>query len=118
MAKELLKGEGKKRTDLHCSNCSKGFVAELDYSIDGNHVVECPHCYHEHCRVIKKGEITSDRWDSRNQRKIEVSKVNVWKSSVIQAQTSTAAAFIRNKWLEKVTREQTDDPVDSSNYLG
>jgi len=98
----LLEGEGVKRTDIHCSNCSKEFVAELDYSIDGNHVILCPHCYHEHCRVIKKGAITSDRWDSRNDR-VDVSKVNVWKSTVIQATTSTAAAFIRDRWLEKVS---------------
>jgi len=39
---------------------------DLDFEIDGNHVLECPECGHEHCRVITDGKITGDRWDSRN----------------------------------------------------
>ena len=90
--------QGKVRTDMHCTNCSKGFIAELDYDIDGNHVVECPYCGHEHCRVINNGDITGERWDSREQR-VDVSKRRVWKHDVLQMKTSTACHFMREKWL-------------------
>lgn len=56
------------RTDMNCTNCSKNFIAQLDMSLDGNHVVECPYCGHEHCRVVKAGKVTGDRWESRQQR--------------------------------------------------
>ena len=55
------------RTDLHCHQCSKSFVAQLDFSVDGNHIIECPYCLHEHCRTIKDGIVTGDRWDSQVQ---------------------------------------------------
>lgn len=90
--------KGVVRTDMHCHNCSKGFVAALDYDIDGNHIVECPHCSHEHCRVIKSGVITEDRWSSREQR-VDVDKRRVWKHNVLQMQTSTASEFMRERWL-------------------
>jgi len=88
------------RTDMYCTNCSKNFVAELDFGIDGDHVVECPHCDHEHCRTITNGEVTGDRWSSRNNRpRIDVSKRRIWKHSVLQMRTSTASSFIRDRWI-------------------
>lgn len=89
------------RTDMNCTNCSKNFVATLDMSLDGNHIVECPYCGHEHCRVIKDGKVTGERWESRGQR-INVSKRLVWKSDAQPVYTSTAAAFIRDSWLNRV----------------
>jgi len=89
------------RTDIHCTECSKNFIAELDFRIDGQHVVECPHCAHEHCRVIKNGIITEERWSSRNGKTIVVNKRKVWKptNEVLQVQTSSAAHFLRERWL-------------------
>ena len=91
-------GDGPVRTDMNCTECSKNFIAELDHSIDGNHIVECPYCCHEHCRVIKDGRITGDRWETRMQR-VDIEKKKVWKHNVLQMQTSTASEFIREKWL-------------------
>lgn len=88
------------RTDMNCTNCSKNFIAQLDLGVDGNHVIECCYCGHEHCRVVKKGRITGDRWESREQR-IDVDKRCVWKSDSQPIQTSTAAAFIRESWLSR-----------------
>jgi len=45
------------RTDVHCHACSKMFIAKIDFQIDGNHIIVCPHCGHEHFRVIQKGVI-------------------------------------------------------------
>lgn len=96
---EQHKHEGLVRTDLYCHNCDKNFIAELDFDIDGNHVIECPHCGHEHCRVIKNGVITGDRWEGRNDSGVKVKKTRVWKHNVLQAKTSSASAFLRHRWL-------------------
>lgn len=89
------------RTDLNCTECHKNFVAQLDFAVDGNHIVECPYCGHEHCRVIKNGVVTGERWETRMQR-VDVAKRCVWKSDSQPIFTSTAAAFIRDAWLNKV----------------
>jgi DNA-directed RNA polymerase subunit RPC12/RpoP len=97
-----LEGGGQQRTEMHCHACNKNFIAELDFDINGDHVVECAHCGHEHCRTIKDGKITEARWDGRNNANaIRVSKNSVWKSNVIAAQTSTVASFIRERWLNR-----------------
>lgn len=88
------------RTDLNCTQCSKSFVAQLDFSVDGNHIIECPYCLHEHCRTIKDGIVTGDRWDSRQQR-VDVKGQSVWKSDSRPITTSTAGAFLREKWIER-----------------
>ena len=89
------------RTDLNCTECHQNFIAQLDMAVDGNHVVECPYCRHEHCRVIEAGVVTGDRWESRVQR-VDVERRHVWKSPTTPAVTSMASAFIREKWLNRV----------------
>ncbi len=98
---DLLKGVGATRTDMHCTSCSKNFTALLDYSLDGNHVVECPWCGHEHCRGIRKGVVTEDRWDHRNGDTHRVSKRSTWRSTGQPIMTSSASAFIRDRWLNR-----------------
>lgn len=102
-----VSGNGPCRTDMNCTNCNKAFVAELDFSISGNHVVECPYCGHEHCRVIKDGVITGDRWESRHQR-VNVDRRSVWKSSVIQATTLTASEYIRSAFMRDLWLNRSD----------
>lgn len=89
------------RTDMNCTECGKNFIAQLDFALDGNHVVECPYCAHEHCRVITNGRVTGDRWESRHQRH-DVDKRCVWKSDSQPAVTTTAASFIRELWLNRL----------------
>ena len=97
-----IEGAGLQRTEMYCHNCSKNFIAELDFNINGNHIIECAHCGHEHCRTIKEGKITSDRWsDHNNVDTIVVNKRSVWKSTVIQAKSSTVSAFLRERWLNR-----------------
>jgi DNA-directed RNA polymerase subunit RPC12/RpoP len=52
------------RTQLYCHACSGYFNVDFDESLNGNHVVNCPKCGHEHYRVIKDGVVTEDRWNS------------------------------------------------------
>lgn len=91
---------GPVRTDLHCTECGQNFIAELDFSIDGNHVVECPFCLHEHWRVIKNGRVTSDRHGS-GPATVRVPRKRVWKHNVLQIKTSSAAMFLRDRWLNR-----------------
>lgn len=52
--------------ELYCHACDRHVQFNLDMDLDGNHVLECPNCGHEHCRVVKEGKITDDRWAQRN----------------------------------------------------
>lgn len=56
------------KQELHCHNCNRYVQFTIDLELNGNHVLNCPNCGHEHCRVVKDGIITADRWDSRNGR--------------------------------------------------
>jgi DNA-directed RNA polymerase subunit RPC12/RpoP len=89
------------RTDISCTNCSKPFIAQIDFAVDGNHVINCPHCNHEHFREIKVGTVTDVRWNSSS-KQIKVSPKCVWKSEKEPIVTSTAAYFIREAWLSKL----------------
>src|SRR5262245_60395257 len=93
---DRLTFDGPTRTDLSCTECSKLFIAELDYSLTGNHIIECPHCGHEHCRVIENGKVTEDRWSTRHgtdKTRDGHRARRVWKIGVLQAQTNSASEF-------------------------
>ena len=89
------------RTDMDCTNCHKKFVAKLDLAVTGNHIIECPYCRHEHCRVIEGGKVTEQRWSSRHQR-IDVDKTSVWKADSLPISTSVVSTFIREAWLSRL----------------
>lgn len=101
----------KEKQELHCHECNKYVQFDLDMSIDGNHVLNCPNCGHEHCRVVRKGVITGDRWDSRNANTINVtystySNISTWTSYNSTSVTGTSSVtydiqaqyFIYNSW--------------------
>jgi len=90
------------RSDMYCHDCGKGFIAQFDLSLDGNHIVECPYCGHEHCRVVKNGKATSDRWDCRNPDHKADSSRCVYKADSRPQYSSTAATFIRQSWISKL----------------
>jgi len=93
------KHTGKVRTDMNCHHCSKGFVAEIDHDVNGKFVIHCPHCDHQHFRAIKDGVMTEERWGSDPGEEARQRCVRVWKHPTLQAKTSTASEFIRNRWL-------------------
>ena len=96
-----VEGGGIQRTEMSCHSCGKQFVAELDFDVDGDYVIECVHCSHEHYRTIQKGKITESRWGSDRRPNDPLRPRSVWKSSVIKAQTSTVAHFLRERWLNR-----------------
>jgi hypothetical protein len=54
------------RQELHCHNCDRYVQFDIDTSLNGRHVLNCPNCGHEHCRIVNNGIISDERWDSRN----------------------------------------------------
>lgn len=76
------------RQELHCHNCNQYVQFDIDLSLNGNHVFECPNCGHEHCRVVKDGIITDDRWDSRNGQTLYINT-----STITYTSTSTYATY-------------------------
>lgn len=90
------------RTDLHCTNCSKGFIAKINMDIDGNHTIVCPYCGHNHYRVITDGQVTGDRWQSSSTMKHTVAETEkLWTNDSLKVQTSTASQFLRDRWLNR-----------------
>jgi len=54
------------RQELYCHNCGRYVQFDIDTSLNGNHVIICPNCKHEHYRIVEDGIITKDRWGSAN----------------------------------------------------
>lgn len=102
---ELLKREGMVRTDLYCHGCEEkglpyNFIATLDFSLNGNHEIECPRCGHIHYRFIRDGVVTEQRYSSGYPTH-KVERKNMWKSDSVPMETSVASSFIRDLWLKR-----------------
>jgi len=52
--------------ELHCHECQQYVQFEIDDGLDGEHILNCPKCNHQHYRVVDKGVVTSTRWGSDN----------------------------------------------------
>jgi hypothetical protein len=60
--------------------------------LEGNHVFNCPNCGHEHCRVVRGGRITEDRWDRRN----GVATYYIPTTTITMTVTSTYTTYSNN----------------------
>jgi hypothetical protein len=94
--------------ELHCHNCDKYVQFSIDTELNGNHVLNCPNCGHEHCRVVKDGIITGDRWDSRNGATHTVTTTTNWTTtstwqtytSITPTTTSTMpSSYLYASWM-------------------
>lgn len=90
----------KRMTEFYCHDCDGYIRVRLDMSLNGNHVVKCPKCGHEHCRVIKNGKVTGDRWDSRNGQTyhIQASSSSYYTTSMYATASSSTAFFLMDSW--------------------
>ena len=77
-------------TELYCHNCSRYIQYELDASINGEHVIICPNCGHEHFRYVENGIVTDRRYGSSN----IITHVTVLSVSSVSSTTSDSAYFI------------------------
>jgi hypothetical protein len=64
--KSFPQKKSEERQEIHCHACDKWVQFIIDVAMDGNHVLNCPNCNHEHCRVVKDGKITDFIRDQRN----------------------------------------------------
>jgi len=46
--------------EIHCNDCNGYFMVNLNLEIEGDYVLVCPNCGHEHPRTIKKGEMVGE----------------------------------------------------------
>jgi hypothetical protein len=93
------------RQELHCHGCNGYVQFDIDVELDGNHVLHCPRCGHEHCRVVRDGVITGIRWDVRHGPTYQVSTGNVtyttastWDSCTDQG-TAQTGNYLYVSWM-------------------
>lgn len=55
-----------RRQEIFCHECGNYVQFALDDELDGEHVLNCPVCRHEHYRYVDQGRITDRRWGSAN----------------------------------------------------
>lgn len=78
--------------EMHCNDCNGYFTVNLNMEIEGDYVLVCPNCGHEHPRTIKKGEMVGDILErmyhtgegkrvSRNNRSASAERIIVPKSA-------------------------------------
>lgn len=99
------------KQELFCHACDKYVQFDVPET-DGNLIVVCPNCKHEHCRVVKDGVITGDRWDSRNGFGNGViiyatgtasTATSFISSYTLTASTISSSMFIAQSWLNTGT---------------
>lgn len=92
------------KQELHCHECDKYVQFEIDVSLNGNHVITCPNCKHEHCRVVKDGIITSERWDQRNAVNFYISAAATTYTTLsitsTTASTTSASLYLSGLWAQ------------------
>ena len=92
------------RSELWCHECGSYVQFTYDDSLNGNHVIKCPKYGHEHCRVIKDGEVTDDRWDSRNGQQGAVFSANYvtvsYKSIELSVANCSSNADLGDAWVQ------------------
>jgi hypothetical protein len=89
---------GKQVSIEPCHACGQDMRFELDLGVNGNHVLNCPKCGHEHCRVVRNGRVTGDRWDSRNGPTIQVTATYYYYSAGSTCSASTGNYILQQAW--------------------
>lgn len=97
------------RQELYCHNCDRYVQFDLDTELEGNHILNCPNCGHEHCRVVHNGQITDQRWASRNSAVYTVATSSITSTNTSTFTTSSAStATTYNSWLNTTSWGGTD----------
>jgi DNA-directed RNA polymerase subunit RPC12/RpoP len=48
--------------EFYCSECAGYVYVKLNTALEGNHIINCPNCGHQHYRFVKEGLITDCRF--------------------------------------------------------
>lgn len=84
-----------RKQELYCHNCNGYVRFELDTEMNGQHVLKCPKCHHEHYRYVEDGQISDRRWGSAN-RPMPVYQVP--SAMVTYSATSATSDFNMYSW--------------------
>lgn len=98
------------RQELHCHDCDRYVQFDIDVELNGNHVLNCPNCGHEHCRVVNDGIISDQRWDSRNGNIVPtyyVSGSATYTTTSIDTMSTGSSSFTNDMWLNTTTASST-----------
>ena len=55
-----------KMQELYCNDCGRYLRFKTKPWKNGKLIIVCDYCRHQHCRYVRNGIITSDRWDVKN----------------------------------------------------
>jgi DNA-directed RNA polymerase subunit RPC12/RpoP len=89
------------RQRIHCHRCNRWVEFDLNTSLNGNHVLDCPNCGHRHCRVVQDGVITGIRW-SRSMR-----------TYIVTANSLIGAAGISSSYLGTLSQSIGSNAANS-----
>lgn len=84
----------KEKQELHCHSCGLYVRFDLDLSVDGNYVLECPNCGHKHYRCVKNGIITDERWERDPSQAIFITAASVSANSYYLASTYNSVSTL------------------------
>ena len=88
------RGEGRiERQEIYCHECSSYVQFDIDLAVNGEYLLECPVCSHDHCRFVTDGKVTDRRWGDRNPYPVIKVDNNITHSSDGQS-SSTSGGFI------------------------
>lgn len=92
------------RQELWCHECHNYVQFDLDFSLDGNHILNCPRCGHAHCRVVRGGKITDIRWATGNGSTYTCTASSVtWSATSTYATSSSTDPFLYSSWMNTTT---------------
>jgi hypothetical protein len=58
--------------EFYCQECDHYLYVRISLALDGNHIIRCPNCNHKHYRLVRRGIITKERFDSHHATAAEV----------------------------------------------
>jgi len=92
------------RQELHCHACDRYVQFDLDLGLNGRHVLRCPSCGHEHCRIVKDGVITDERWAQRNDDTTTTIYVSAhtatWTTTSTFSNAGSTSTYYSDLWLQ------------------
>lgn len=57
--------------EIYCNECGHYIRFKTKPEKSGNLILVCNHCGHRHCRTVKDGIVTDDRWDALNDNNVD-----------------------------------------------
>lgn len=90
--------------ELYCHNCGQYVQFQLDEEMDGEHIIICPNCKHDHYRYINKGIISDQRWGQSPSQQIASVSVPVatYYATVTGSATSSISVNVQG-WITSGT---------------